>query len=110
MYKRQGIYIVELNNVKKSILIDAKFILSYKLNSSEVGFIYYIVFKYYTSNLNDWIIIKFDEVSEDLGVTKGTISKWLKKLEQKNILIHEDFRSTLWKFNNNIEIYEISSR
>ncbi|MCD3240830.1 hypothetical protein G8T75_12770 [Clostridium botulinum D/C] len=98
----KGIYIVEFSETKKSILVDAEFVAKYELNNSEVGFINYVIPKHYPRSLNDWIIIKFDEVSEDLGVTKGTISKWLKKLEQKNILIHEDFRSTLWRFNDNV--------
>ncbi|KOC56898.1 hypothetical protein IRP63_13955 (plasmid) [Clostridium botulinum] len=95
------VYVLEISKVKKSVFLNAKWLAKNNINRSEAGFLNYIIPKQYPNSiLGGWMIFKLDDICEDLQASKATVCKWLKKLEKTNLLIHEDFRSPLWKLDS----------
>ncbi|ABS39344.1 MULTISPECIES: hypothetical protein [Clostridium] len=99
----KGIYVIEFSKDKKSVLLDAGWLNEHDINKSEAGFLNYIIPQQYPNSvLGGWMVLKLDNIMEYFNTSKATVSKWLKKLEKENILIHEDFRSPLWKINKDV--------
>ncbi|MCD3223980.1 hypothetical protein [Clostridium botulinum] len=98
MEEMKAIYVIEFNG-KRAICVNTDYTKKFSLNTSEMNFIQYLVPLQLQKGLDEWLILKLDDISLQLNTPKATISGWLKKLREANILVQESFRSTLWKVN-----------
>ncbi|MCD3254358.1 helix-turn-helix domain-containing protein [Clostridium botulinum] len=99
----KGIYVKKFED-ENVIFFNADFIKQYSLKPNEIEFLQYFVPMQVSKGNDEWVILKIEETAEKLNIARPSLSRYLKKMEEQNILIHEDFRSTLWKINPSILI------
>ncbi|KGM93632.1 hypothetical protein ADU90_06040 (plasmid) [Clostridium botulinum] len=97
----KAIYVIEFNG-KRAICVNTDYTKKFSLNTSEMNFIQYLIPLQLQKGLNEWMILRLDDVSKQLNIPRITVNNWFKKLKDTNILIQERFRSNLWKINSNI--------
>ncbi|MCD3232606.1 hypothetical protein IRP63_13965 (plasmid) [Clostridium botulinum] len=101
MEEMKAIYVIEFNG-KRAICVNTDYTKKFSLNTSEMNFIQYLIPLQLQKGLNEWMILRLDDVSKQLNIPRITVNNWFKKLKDTNILIQERFRSNLWKINSNI--------
>ncbi|KOC56983.1 hypothetical protein ADU90_06060 (plasmid) [Clostridium botulinum] len=94
----KGIYIIQIQDRFIGFL-NLDFAKKLQLNPSEMNFIKKIIPLQMVKGLDEWIIIKLDNIAEEFDIPKTTVSRLLQSLKNKNVLVQEDFRSVLWKMN-----------
>ncbi|QPW62000.1 helix-turn-helix domain-containing protein [Clostridium botulinum] len=102
----KGIYILQIEDECIGFL-NMDFIKNFDLKPNEVEFVKNLIPLQIDKGIDDWMILRLDDIAEQFNIPKPTVSRYMQKLKQTNILVQEDFRSPLWKFNPNIVHYEI---
>ncbi len=101
----KGIYILQVED--KSIgFLNMDFAKKFDLKPNEIDFIKNLIPVAVNKGIDNWMILRLDDVAEQFNIPKPTVSRYFQKLKQTNILVQEDFRSPLWKFNPNIVYFQ----
>ncbi|KGM93628.1 hypothetical protein ADU90_06035 (plasmid) [Clostridium botulinum] len=99
-----NIYIKNFDNEYR-VFFSSNFIKRYKLKPNLIDFLEFFIPIQLQKGIDEWVILKLERTAEKLNIPRPSLSRYLKQLEDANLLIHEDFRSTLWKINLNINIF-----
>src|SRR3712207_2752232 len=101
----KGICILQIGEQSVGFL-NMDFAKRFRFKPSEIEFIEKLIPLQISKGFDDWMILKIDDMSEQFDIPRPTLARYMQKLKQSNILIQEDFRSPLWKFNPNLTYYE----
>ena len=90
------------NDKEITINVDISFIIKNDISRTELEFLEYFIKKQIDVGLDEWVIVRAEDVMQDLDTKRTTALRWFRHLRDINIIVQENYRTPLWKLNFNM--------